>query len=154
MLAFLVWTVIYPAQERQRLTRTGRSTVAVITQAGGKNVTVAYWGNGQQRHKVVSSPHPTLQRGERYMLLYDPADAATAFVLFERPVFDRRAYATTRATLVNDLWLNPSIAFEYVVDGKEYERFQEEKPGKKIDEALPATVVYNITDPRIAYLEY
>src|ERR1051326_8327191 len=83
ILTFLVWTVVYPYQEGQRLIRIGHQTVAVITHAGVKNVTVAYWVNRQQHHKVLSRPHPSLQQDERYTLLYDPEDPSKAMVLFE-----------------------------------------------------------------------
>ena len=109
VLSFLVWTVIYPNQVRRRLIHTGRKTVAAITQAGFKNATVTFWANGQKYTKVISSPHSSIQSGEKYELFYNPKDIVEATVLFEHPVFDRHEYAITPATQVNTFWLNSLI---------------------------------------------
>jgi hypothetical protein len=154
MLSFLIWTAIYPTQVRQRLIQSGCKTVAYITQAGFKNATVTFWANGQKCIKVVSSPHSSIQSGEKYELFYNPKDVIEATVLFEHPVFDRHEYATAPVTYVNTFWLNSLIEFRYAVGKKNYKRYQQERSDKQIEDTRPMHVVYKITDPNIAYLEY
>jgi hypothetical protein len=154
MLGFLVWTAIYPTQVRQRLIHSGCKTVAYVTQVGFKNATMTFWANGQKCIKVVSSPHSSIQSGEKYELFYNPKDVIEATVLFEHPVFDRNEYATAPATYVNTLWLNSLIEFRYEVGKKNYKRYQKEHSDKQIDDTRPMHVVYKITDPNTAYLEY
>jgi len=154
ILSFLIWTAIYPHQVRQRLIRTGQKTVAAVTQAGFKNATVTFWANGQKCIKVVSVPHSSIQSGERYELFYNPKDVAEVAVLFEHPVFDRHDYTSIPATYVNTFWLNTLVEFKYSVGNKNYERYQKERSDKLVDDTRPAYVLYKISDPRIAYLEY
>jgi hypothetical protein len=154
VLSFLIGTAIYPNRIRQRLIQTGQKTVADVTQAGFKNATVTFWANGRKCTKVVSTPHSSIQSGEKYELSYNQKDVTEATVLFEHPVFDRREYATTTATYIKTFWLNSLIEFRYVVGIRNYERYQKRLSDRPIDDTHPARVTYNIMDPSIAYLEY
>lgn len=154
ILSFLIWTAIYPNQIRQQLIQTGQKTVADVTQAGFKNATVTFWANGQKYTKVVSTPHSSIQSGEKYELFYNQKDVPESTVLFEHPVFDRHEYAATTATYVNTFWLNSLIEFRYAVGMRSYERYQKRRSDRPIDDTRPARVIYNIMDPSIAYLEY
>jgi hypothetical protein len=154
VLSFLIGTAIYSNRIRQRLIQTGQKTVADVTQAGFKNATVTFWVNGQKHTKVVSTPHSSIQSGEKYELFYNQKDVTEATVLFEHPVFDRCEYAITTATYVNAFWLNSLIEFRYAVGIRSYERYQKRLSDRPLNDARPAQVIYNIMDPSIAYLEY
>jgi len=154
VISFLVWTVVHGRNNYRHLLAEGKKTVAVVLEATGKNMTVAFYANGTTHEMVLSEPFDGFYKGETFGILYELEDPVHAEVLFHEPVYDKQVYVSTQATAYGTINFDSFIEFEYRVGKKEFARFQAIHPDKTLVEGKPVQVFYNISNPEIAYLEY
>ena len=131
----------------------GNRTEGILLDAKAKKtVKVSYEVDGREFTTGIEKPYGLLEDGEKYEILYLPEDPAKAYMMFYRPVFEKRQFRTASVQSIEDR--GRFYSFYYKISGKEYKRNFPKSELLTATEALnPARYKarYNKINPKIAY---
>ncbi|MDJ1502973.1 hypothetical protein [Xanthocytophaga agilis] len=153
---FLISLFIYSIREQGNahdwLIKYGKRTTAKVS-IKGSNIKYTYFVNGKPYTRVTSKPAVSLETGEQYEVLYDSSNADESIMLFDKPaILDKKDFAVTWTTMVEEVSINEAIRFTYQVEGKEYERYQSLPSEVKFIESKDYKVLYQSKNPKVAYI--
>ncbi len=153
---FLISLFIYFIREQDKeadwLMKHGKRTTAKIS-VKGSNLKYSYVVNGKAYTRITSKPAVSLETGEQYEVLYDPLDVDESIMLFDKPIIaDKKDFAVTWTTMVEEVSVNDAVHFTYQVANKEYERYQNLPSGIKVLENKDYKVWYQSKNPKVAYM--
>ena len=130
----------------------GKRTTAKIS-LKGSNINYTYFVNGKAYTHLASKPAVSVETGEYYVVLYDSLNIDECIILFTKPVIlDKRDFAVTWATTVEEIAVNEAVRFTYQVADQKYERYQRLPSGKKLMKSKKYRVLYQNKNPKIAYI--
>ena len=155
LFSSLFWFDGFVSDSRNDLINNGERTIGTI-EAPGSNIITSYKvGDKLIRTKKRSQPFSGLQNEEMYHVAFDPEDHTEYVVIYQMPfIGDSSKYGRTAATVIEHSWLSESrIKFKYVVNNKLYTRYQKVFNRTLYPETSHLTVLYQLENPRIAYLE-
>lgn len=122
-------------------------------------VIVSYRIDAKEYSNYHNSPFPTIEEGEKYIIIVDKRNPNNILIEFDKPVIlgnDINCFRKTKMQSIEKLFFefDGKVKFTYSVKGKFYNRFQRISKDQEIDFSQNTIyeVIYDIRNPQIAYL--